>query len=144
MAEDASAALGAPQLAGSFVGPKGLTRSMTARAAGGAVGAAISGGGAGAEGTPHFGRVGYLAVTEGELALVKTKSAMLGLKMKPTDEVLARVPRSEIASTELDKGALKSALKIEFTGGGVWEFEVPKANRKTAEQVVSALGGRVV
>ena len=143
MASDASAALGAPELAGSFVGPKGLTRSMTARAAGGAVGAAISGG-AGAEGTPQFGRVGYLAVTEGELALVRTKSAMLGLKMKPTDEVLARVSRSEIATAELDKGALKSALKIEFSGGGVWEFEIPKANRKTAEQVVSALGGRVV
>jgi hypothetical protein len=142
MAEDASAALGAPQLAGSFVGPKGLTRSMTARAAGGIVGAALAGG-AGAEGTPNFGRVGYLAVSDGELALVKAKSAMLGLKMKPTEEVLARVSRSEVASTELDKGALKSSLKIEFTGGGAWEFEIPKANRKTAGQVVGALGGRV-
>jgi hypothetical protein len=143
MAEDASAALGAPQLAGSFVGPKGLTRSMTARAAGGAVGAALAGG-AGHEGTPSFGRVGYLAVSDGELALVKAKSAMLGLKMKPTEEVLARVPRNEVASAELDKGALKSALRIDFTGGGAWEFEIPKANRKTAEQVVGALGGRVV
>jgi hypothetical protein len=143
MAPDASAALGAPQLAGSFVGPKGLTRTMTARAAGGLVGAALAGRG-GAEGTPDFGRVGYLAVSESELALVKTKSASLGLKMKPTEEVLARFPRAEVASAELDKGALKSSLKIAFASGGEWEFEIPKANRKTAEQVVEALGGRVV
>jgi hypothetical protein len=142
MASDASAALGAPQLAGSFVGPKGLTRSMTARAAGGIVGAALAGS-AGAEGTPNFGRVGYLAVTDGELALLKTKVGFLGLKMKVSDEVLARVPRSEVASSELDKGALKSSLEIQFASGGAWEFEIPKANRKTAEQVVGALGGRV-
>jgi hypothetical protein len=148
MASDASVALGAPQLAGSFVNPKGLTRAMTARAAGGVVGGEIASAAAGAanqpgqEGTPDFGRVGFLAASAEELALVKTKSGLL--KMKVTEEVLARAPRSQIASAELDRGALKSTLKIQFADGGLWEFDVPKANRKTAEQLVGALGGQIV
>ena len=54
-------------------------------------------------------------------------------------EVVGRKPRSDVQSVEFDKGALKGALKISFTDGGWWEFEIPKIYRKTTEQVIQAL-----
>jgi hypothetical protein len=144
VATDASAVLGAPQLAGGFVNPKGFARRVTATVAGGAVagaiGSAIAGGSTSTDqGVPDFGRVGYVAVTADEVALVKTKSGML--KMKLTDIVLAREPRSEIVSAELKRGALVSSLTIQFSGGGEWKFDVPKANQRGAVQIIEALGG---
>jgi hypothetical protein len=146
MAADASEALGAPQLAGSFVSPKGLTKQLTAGAAGTVVGGAagsmaahMATGGLQWDGAPDFGRVGYVAVTAEEIAIVKGKSGLM--KPKVGSEVIARAPRSEIAAVELDPGALKAALKVRFADGGHWEFEVPKIYRKTAQQVVRALGG---
>lgn len=145
MAEDASAALGAPQLAGAFVNPKGFAKRVTATVAGGAIGGAIastmSGGSSTDQGVPDFGRVGYVAVTASEVALVKTKSGLL--KMKVTDNVLAREQRSEITSATLKKGALVSNMTISFNGGGEWIFDVPKANQRGAVQVIEALGGTV-
>jgi hypothetical protein len=147
MARDASEALGAPEVAGSFVSPKGLTKRMTGIAAGGVVGGVIGGmaaagwsGAKGFEGAPPFGTIGYVAVSASEVAIVRGKSGLL--KPKVGAEVVARAPRSDVASAELEGGALKAALTIRFTDGGWWEFEVPKIYRKTAEQVVSALGGR--
>ena len=159
MANDASHALGAPELAGAMVNPKGMAKKMTAAVAGGVVGGAAAGvvGGvagrlavdvgagsayAGAPEVPHFGRVGYVAVTENEVALVKTKSG--AFKMKLTDQVLARVARAEVESVELDRGVLLSHLKIKFTNGVVWEFDVPKAGLKAAQRVVGALDGTIV
>jgi hypothetical protein len=146
MAEDASAALGAPQVAGTLVNPKGLTKTMTASVAGGQVAgvvgnvaASLATGRAGAPDVPDFGRVGYLAASEQEVALVKTKTG--AFKMKVTDEVLTRVPRSEIVSSELDQGKLLSKLKITFANGVTWEFDVPKQGKKTAQGFVTALGG---
>ncbi|HTP19718.1 MAG TPA: hypothetical protein VMJ65_08950 [Solirubrobacteraceae bacterium] len=148
MADDASRALGAPEVAGSLVNPKGLTKKVTASAAGTQIGGAIGSMAAGviagrtsgavAE-MPSFGRVGYVAVSDSEVALVKTRTG--AFKMKITDEVLARVPRSEVASVELDQGKLLSHLKIEFTDGAVWQFDVPKQAKKTAQNVTRALGG---
>jgi len=148
MADDASGALGAPEIAGSLVNPKGLTKKVTAATAGSQLGGAIGSMAAGAIAgrtsgapaeMPSFGRVGYVAVSEDDVALVKTKTG--AFKMKITDEVLARVPRSEVASVELDQGKLLSHLTIEFTGGVVWRFDVPKAAKKTAQGVTRALGG---
>ncbi len=148
MAGDASAALGAPEVAGSFVSPKGLTKRMTGVAAAGVVGGVAGGmvaaGGSAAkgfEGAPPFGTIGYVAVTASEVAIVRGKSGLL--KPKVGTEIVARVPRGEIASAELEGGALKAALTIRFADGGWWEFEIPKIYRKTAEQVVRTLGGRV-
>jgi hypothetical protein len=93
------------------------------------------------EGAPTFGTVGYVAVTADELAIVRGKTGLM--KPKVGEEVIARVPRTEVASAELDPGALKAALKIGFADGGWWEFEVPKIYRGTAERVVQALGGRI-
>jgi hypothetical protein len=148
MADDASTALGAHELAGTFVNPKGMTKKATAAVTGqvaggmaGTLAANMATGGAysGAPEVPNFGRVGYLAVTDGELALVKTKTG--AFKMKIGDEVLARVPRSEIASTDLDEGRMLSHLKIEFSNGVAWEFDIPKQAKKSTQELVRALGG---
>ena len=119
--------------AGTLVNPKGMTKKMTASVAGGAY--------AGAPEVPNFGRVGYVGVNANELALVKTKSG--AFKMKVTDEVLASAPRSDIAASELDQGKMLSHLKIEFTNGVTWEFDIPKMAKKTAQELVSELGGRL-
>jgi len=138
---DASAALGAPEVAGAFVNPKGGFKKM---AAGGFVGinAMEKLKRRGPDDLPNFGRVGYLAASADEVALVKTKSG--ALKMKVTDEALARASRSQIATVELDGGALVSKLVIAFDGGTTWEFEVPRAGKKSAKTFVEAIGGRVV
>ena len=147
---DASQALGAPEVAGTFVNPKGMTKKMTTRVAGQVVGGAVGAFAAsraagqpyeGAADVPNFGRVGYLAASTGEIALVKTKTG--ALKMKISDEVLARAPRGDVAAVDLDKGMLLSHLKISFTNGIDWEFDIPKANKKTAENLVRALDGTV-
>jgi len=149
MANDASEALGAPELAGTLVNPKGLTKKMTAsvaaREVGGMAGsmaqsAAMGDAYEGAPDVPNFGRVGYVAVTETEIALVKTNTG--AFKMKVSDEVLARVPREQIKSAELDQGRLLSHLSISFAGGKTWEFDVPKMSKRTAQQLVRVLGGR--
>src|SRR5262245_23182313 len=122
--DDAAAALGAPQVAGALVNPKGLTKKVTASVAGGEIGgvagtfaASMATGGAyaGAPDVPNFGRVAFVAASDSEIALVKTKTG--AFKMKVTDEVLARVARSDIASCELDQGKLLSKLKIGFNNG---------------------------
>lgn len=150
MAGGASRALGAPEIAGTFVNPKGMAKKMTAGVAGQVVGGAAGSLAVklkaglpydGVPDVPYFGRVGYVAVTKEEVALVKTKSGLM--KMKIGEEVLARAPRSEISAAELDKGVLLSHLKIVFANGVTWEFDVPKKDKKSAEGVVQALGGTI-
>lgn len=145
MAADASHALGAPEIAGAFVNPKGLAKRMTAAVAGGEL-AGVAGQlalGATARGasseTAKMGRVGYVAVTAEEVAVVRTKPARLGLKMQVADEVLARSPRTGVSAVEWDERHLVSHLRIRFADGGSWEFDVPKAGRQGAQAVVRAL-----
>ena len=137
-------------LAGTLVNPKGMTKKVTASVAGGeiagvagnlAANLATGGPYAGASQVPNFGRVGYVGASADELALVKTKSG--AFKMKVTDEVLASAPRTDVAAVELDQGKLLSHLKIEFTNGVTWEFDIPKMAKKTAQELVSELGGRL-
>jgi hypothetical protein len=148
MAADASAALGAPELAGTLVNPKGFTKKVTASVAGGQLGgavgtvaaAAIAGRGrTNVSDLPDYGRVGYVALSADEVALVKTKTG--ALKMKISDEVLARAPRTEVASAELGEGKLLSHLSISFTNGATWQFDIPRQAKKTAQGLVRALGG---
>jgi hypothetical protein len=88
---DASQALGSPEVAGTFLSPKGTMKKVTTQSAGrmvgglaGAVGTATgqSLGGQG-EGTPTFGQLGYLAVTGDEVALVRAKTGALKVRMEP-------------------------------------------------------------
>jgi hypothetical protein len=136
--------------AGTLVNPKGMTKKVTASVAGGeiagvagnlAANLATGGAYAGAPEVPNFGRVGYVGANANELALVKTKSG--AFKMKVTDEVLASAPRTDVASAELEQGKLLSHLKIEFTNGVTGEFDIPKMAKKTAQELVTELGGRL-
>ena len=137
-------------LAGTLVNPKGMTKKVTASVAGGeiagvagnlAANLATGGPYAGAPQVPNFGRVGYVGASADELALVKTKSG--AFKMKVTDEVLASAPRTDVATVELDQGKLLSHLKIAFTNGVTWEFDIPKMAKKTAQELVTELGGQL-
>jgi hypothetical protein len=147
MADKVANALGAPELAGTLVNPKGYAKKAVARVAGrevagfvGSVAAGLAAGGAGkgAPDLPDFGRVGYVAVSETDVALLKTK---LGWKMTPTEEVLARAPRSELASIDFDEGKMVSHLTLQFGNGRLWRFDVPRSDKKTAKAVVAALEG---
>jgi hypothetical protein len=142
MATDASGVLSAPQIAGTFVNPKGFARQVTATVAGGVVGSAIaSATGPGQGDVPSFGRVAFVAATDNEVAIIKTKSGMI--KMKLTEQVLARRARAEVSAIEIKRGGLLSNLMIRFRDGGVWTFDVPKANQKSAVHFVEQLGGVV-
>lgn len=139
MAADASVALGSPQVAGLFVNPTGFARRAIATGVGGVVGGVIAAKTAPKQtDVPSFGRVGFLAATETEIALVKTKSGLIGMKV--TDQVLARRERSEIASIQIDGGALASRLTVQFTDGDEWLFDVPRAKARDARQFVETLG----
>lgn len=55
-------------------------------------------------------------------------------------EVLARVPRSDVASARVSAGVLRTNLTISFTDGSNWEFEVSPLVRGTVARVAHALG----
>jgi hypothetical protein len=149
MALDASQILGSPQLAGVKVNSRGAARSKVAGSAGIGVGGILGGAISATAGTraerrqaqvasetPNFGRVAYLAVTEYELALIKLK----GLVTFTLDEVITRIPRSDVASAELG-GGLAASLTIKLSNGDSWQLEVPRPSKKHAQAVVHALGG---
>jgi hypothetical protein len=150
MAKDATGALGATEVAGTLVSPRGLTKKMTARTAGGQVGGLVGTLAATAmtgradkvaPDVPSFGRIGYLAASETELVI--TKTSQLGWRPHPTGDALVRVPRSEVESVAMEQGKLLSRLTLTFAGGDTWEFEIPRANRKGAAEFVTTLGGHV-
>lgn len=150
MANDASQALGAPEVAGTLVSPRGLTKKMSVMTAGGQVGgmvgslAATAMTGKKAKATPEmpsFGRSGYLAASETELVL--TKTSQIGWKPHTKGDALVRVPRSDVQSVEFEQGKVLSRLTLTFADGLAWEFEIPLANRKGAKEFTTALGGTV-
>ncbi len=158
MGIDASSLLGSRQIAGVQVQHKGQFRRDAGTASAGVVGAGalateigvtIASGPSKAvpAQTPEFKRrYVYLAVTDDELALVSYKS---GSTSKP-GSVITRVPRSAVASAEVGKGAAPP-LKITFTDGGVWQFEISNPgilavfpglnNRKLGRRVADLLNG---
>jgi hypothetical protein len=143
---DASSALRAPQLAGTWVNNKGTAKRLVASVAGrefaGAVGSVAAGSIAGRSpdgvtDTPDFGRDAYLAISESDIALVKTKQGVM--KLKITDEVHARAARTEVAHAELGNGKLACPLTITFANGSRWELDVPRGGKSAAEKLVSLL-----
>jgi hypothetical protein len=150
MANDASQALGAPEVAGTLVSPRGLTKKMSIGTAGSQVGGLVGSLAASAMTSrqakatpdmPSFGRSGYLAASETELIL--TRTSQLGWKPHPKGDALVRVSRGDLQSIELDRGKVLSRLTLTFADGPVWEFEIPRAIRKDAERFTNALGGHV-
>lgn len=144
MSGDVERALGLPEIAGTLVNPKGLTKKSVARVSGrelaglaGSIAASLATrDGMGPPDLPSFGRVGYVAVSESEVAVLKTRT---GWKMHPTDRVLARAPLSELASVDFDEGRMVSHLSLRFENGTLWEFDVPRSDKRTAKAVVAAL-----
>jgi hypothetical protein len=151
MAIDVTALVGSAQVAGTQVSPRGFGKKAMKGYAGmyvgGAVGAAISARGqqkAGEEKatwaaetqTPKFGAHGFLALTEDELTLVKMKQGLASLK--PV-EVIARVPRSDVATIELGGGVPMSALTVSFANGESWQLEVPMVSKGKAKNLVGVL-----
>jgi hypothetical protein len=165
MAVDASQVLGSSVLAGVKVNPWGAMRRAEARQVGPAVsgpfvvalGDAI-GGKAGARErqrlgqlasvTPEFGKVGFVAVTETEVALITTNiSSGLLLTTITAGQLVARAPRRDVASVKLGGGwphigyyVLTAApLTITFHNGTAWQMEVSRFFRKNGRKVVRAL-----
>jgi hypothetical protein len=71
------------------------------------------------------------------VALIRLKAGLASTKL---DEVMMRVPRSEVASVEMG-GGFSSALTIELQDGSTWLLEVPRVSKKDAEKLVGELGG---
>lgn len=150
MGTDVSQLLGVPEIAGSFVKPKGTTKKMNARISGGAVGGVVgatvgaatsaiqTGRSANSLGRPPIGNVGYLAVTGTEIVLIRAKTG--ALKAKIVDEVLIKVPRSQIAGVAFDGGIALSHLTISHADGTIWEFEAPRVYKQTLQAVAQELG----
>ena len=138
MAFDASAVLGSPQLAGVKVNPRGMAKRMGRNIAGSVPARIVYGSSDRTTSeSPDFGRLAYLAVTDSELALIKFKSGLVTSKL---DEVIVRIPRSDVESAGLGRG-LATPLTITFTDGDTWRLEVSLPNKKHAQAVVNALDG---
>ncbi len=137
MAHDASQLLGAQQLAGTTVNPRGF--GWKAGTAGVPVVGHVVARHAQQDtsATPKFPRIAFLAVTDREIALLKIGSGGFNGRL---EEVIARVPRSEVASAGVSGGLLRCGVTIKFTDGGSWELEVSGLIRRQARQVVHALG----
>jgi hypothetical protein len=123
MAKDASAALGAPEVAGTLVSSRGLTMKL------------------GTGDVPSFGRIGYLAASDTELVI--TKTSQFGFTPHATGDALARAARAEVKTVAMQQGKLLSRLTLTFGGGDTWDFEIPRVSRKSAADLVAALGGTV-
>jgi hypothetical protein len=151
MAHDSSAVLGATELAGSKVNKRGFAASLGATAySGNVIADQITRGlfsrkakgqkaQAAVSSAPDFGRLGYLAVTADELVLIKMESSAVRTHL---GEVLARVPRDQVASADFESSAMyASGLTITFSNGETWLLEAPRPSRKDAHAVITTLQG---
>lgn len=151
MAYDATKILGSAQIAGARVLRKGYIASHAAGPAGaglagGATGAVISATASDAvarknkaereqAATPAVGRSAFLAATADELALVGIKQGSMTGKL---GEVVARVPRADVASVDY-RGGFVSHLTVAFTDGSKWEFDVAKGGGKACKAVAEEM-----
>ena|ERR1700722_10069111 len=137
MAFDASQIIGSQQLAGVTVLPRGMSKRQ-ASATGGRLAASVALGSTGetASAAPDFGRQAYIAVSKDEFVLVGIKTGRWTTKL---DDVIVRIPRSDVASAEVGSGVI-CPLTITFDDGDVWRLEVSRLNKKHAQAVADTLG----
>lgn len=129
---------------GTFVARRGAIGSAAAAGVGGLAGAAIAGRQKGGASTVDLGsEMGFLSTSGDAVTVFKTKRSLVGLKPKVTDEVIAEVPRSEVASSTFKKGKLVSVFVFDLADGSRWEFDVARQHRKDAEEVAQVLGSSI-
>jgi hypothetical protein len=87
--------------------------------------------------TPKLRGEAYLAATDDELALISTKFGWT----PRLNEVLVRVPRSEVSSIDLGGGFPTCPLTVSFANGDSWQLEVRRFGKRDAQQLVRVLGG---
>ena len=132
-------------VAGTFVEPRGMIRSIVAATAGrevlGALGSlsAERAASAGTEGASPLkkGDIAYLSVSADQVTLCKAKRG--AFKPKPTDEVIAAAPREAVRGAVMEKGRIAGVLKLSFEDGSTWEFDVPKVHLKGAHEIEAQL-----
>jgi hypothetical protein len=152
-------ALRGPQVAGTFVSPKGATRRTVLKETAGFVGgvAGVAAGAAEAVGKTIGGALGeaatearprqdaaialrtggYVAVGEDEVAVIAVHIGLKKPKVGP--EVVACARRSSVVSAEVTGKPWPGELRIKFDNGSRWDFELPRIYRDTGAQVVAAL-----
>jgi hypothetical protein len=132
-------------IAGTFVEPRGMIRSIVAGVAGGEVAGAI-----GAAATASIaaattagasplapGQIAYLAAFADEVVMFRAKRG--ALRPKQTTEVLAAAPRGDLRAARLDKGRLAGVLTLDFADGTAWAFDVPKVHLAGAAAIAAVL-----
>jgi hypothetical protein len=133
-------------IAATFVEPRGMVRSIVAGVAGGELGGALGATAAtlaASSRTPDAsplgkGQIGYLGVFPETVTLFRAKRG--ALKPKPTDEVVATAPRTELRAATVEKGRLLSVLELTFADGSTWAFDVPKVHLSGAKAIAQTLG----
>lgn len=83
------------------------------------------------------GDIAHLSVSGDELTLCKAKRG--AFKPKPTDEVIAAVPRGAVRTARVEKGRIAGVLEVSFEDGSTWAFDVPKVHLKGANAIASEL-----
>ena len=132
-------------LAGVFVAARGdaMATGLTV-GIGGVVGAAAGAAAdrrSGGVATLERGKLGYLAVTADRVVIAKAKRG--AFKPKVTGEVIAELPRAEVASSRYRKGKVVGVFELELADGQTWAFDVGRAFASGATQVATELGSAV-
>jgi hypothetical protein len=136
---------GQESLAGTFVEPRGMVRSVVAEVAGREVLGALAGATASriasasaAEASPlHKGEIAYLSVSRDQVVLARAKRG--AFRPKPTEEIIAEAARGAVRSAAVTKGRIAGVLEISFDDGSSWAFDVPKVHLAGAQQIAAAL-----
>ena len=86
---------------------------------------------------PGFGRVGYLAVSDTELAIFKTTRT--SMHPGPRGEPLTRVPLTNLVGVELDERRVVSFLELRFADDAVWTLQIGLIHRPAARLLAAHL-----
>jgi hypothetical protein len=127
---------------GIFVQGRGTGRAIVGDAAGGAIGAVVAGRSTPGGSPLSVRQIGYLSVGATEVTLYGAKRKVMVGGFKATDDVVATIPRADVAGATFEKGKLLGTLEVTLTDGSAWTFEVPKVGNKTVDAAVAALASK--
>jgi hypothetical protein len=112
--------------------------SVVAREVLGATPPAVGGGGVDPGASPlKRGDLAYLAVLPEELVLFKAKRG--AFKPKATGEVIAAGPLGSVRGATVERGRIAGVLRVEFTDGTRWAFDVPRVHLGGSDAIVARL-----